>query len=138
MAGDETVLGWFATPIIKSLLDGTLSMAFGVCGSSGKELAARPIPAWVGVSGVLAVAVAIPVVAKLRKRNKVGVRIVVLPTPPAKWGIGAIAILPVLHLHLSARIAHCSGMSLEIVKAYLEGQRQKVHFCRSWWMTNPR
>lgn len=48
------VLGWFAAPIIKSLLEGTPLKGLRGMWEFWKDLAERPIPAWVGVSGVLA------------------------------------------------------------------------------------
>jgi hypothetical protein len=53
--------------------------------------------------------------------SKADLRIVVLPTPEPRWGIGAMKDVPFMSIHFHARLAHRENYSLEIVKAYLEG-----------------
>jgi hypothetical protein len=88
-----------------------------------KGAAAKPIPAWLGM--VVALAAALLVIAGIKRRkrrgDKVDLRIVILPTPPPRWGIGAMGNEPYLSLMVHARLAHRAHESLEIVNVHLQG-----------------
>jgi hypothetical protein len=70
----------------------------------------------------LAVLVFVVVMRRKKGISKADLRVVVLPTPEPRWGIGAMKNVPYLSIHFHARLAHQENYSLEIVKAYLEGR----------------
>jgi hypothetical protein len=118
-----SAVGWIAAPIIKSWLDGTPLNGLRGAWDFWRHLATRPIPLWVGGLAVAAVAGGILIINKWKKRsvNKTDLRIVVLPTPPPRWGVGSMGNTAFLSLTLHARLAHRSDVSLELVSAHLPG-----------------
>jgi hypothetical protein len=70
----------------------------------------------------LAVLVFVVVMRRKKGISKADLRVVVLPTPEPRCGIGAMKNVPYLSIHFHARLAHQENYSLEIVKAYLEGR----------------
>jgi hypothetical protein len=116
------VASWFGAPYVKSKMEGThLNGVRGII-SFWKGVATRPVPTWSAVVAVLfAVLVFVIVMRRKKEISKADLRIVVLPTPEPRWGIGAIKDVPYLSIHFHARLAHREKYSLEIVKAHLEG-----------------
>lgn len=96
-----------------------------------KRMFIHAVPVWVaGILVIVAAALTVlwAVRQRARSRRKVDLRIVVLPTPPPRWSIGAVANVPVMFLHFHARLAHARERSLEIVKGYLEGTQCAAAF----------
>jgi hypothetical protein len=81
------------------------------------------MPLWLTIALVVLVAVALTLfMRKWRGNNtKHDLSVVVLPTPPPRWSIGAMKDVPYLSLHFHARLAHTHEHPLEIVNGYLEG-----------------
>jgi hypothetical protein len=116
------VVGWFAAPIVKAYLDGTPLHGLPGILRFWKLLALSSIPVW-AVVGIVGGSFAVFLGCARRKRmsHDHDLRVVVSEMPQPQWGIGAIANVPCLNLHLEARLSHRSEESLEIVKAYLQG-----------------
>ena len=123
-------VGWVAAPIIKSFLDGTPLNGLRGMWQFWKDVATHPLPVWLLVLALLVAGVVIFVVLKLRKKptGKADLRIVVLPTPEARWGIAAAGTTPTLNLHFHANFAHRGSGSVQIIKAYLEGTEPAFPF----------
>jgi hypothetical protein len=100
-----------------------LSTEFPESSGFWKGIVTRPVPTWSAIAAVLLAIVFFVVVMRRNKGSsiKADLRIVVLPTPEPRWGIGAMKDVPYLSIHLHARLAHQESYSVEIVKAYLEG-----------------
>lgn len=116
-------IGWVAAPIIKAWVDGTPLNGLRGMWAFWKSAAVAPIPAWLGV--VIAVGAVLIVIAinkrSKRRGDKTDLRIVILPTPPPRWGIGAMGNEPYLSLMVRAKLAHRAHESLEIVNVHLQG-----------------
>ena len=123
-------IGWVAAPIIKSKLEGTTLNGLPGILQFWKDVATHPLPVWVLLLLLLAAAAAAFAVLKLRNKpiGKADLRIVVLPTPEARWGIAAAGTRPTLNLHFHANLAHRGSGSLQIVKAYQEGTEPAFPF----------
>jgi hypothetical protein len=123
-------IGWFAAPYVKSKMEGTpLNGVPGIL-LFWKRTLAQPLPLWVVVAAIGITAVVLTVV--LRKRGgsntKTFLSVVILPTPPPRWSIGAMGTVPYLSVHFHARLAHRADHSLEIVKGYLKGTESVAPF----------
>lgn len=125
-----SAIGWIGGPVVKSWLDGTPLNGIQGMWTFWRRAGTQPIPAWIGVLAVAVSCLAVIGINKWRNRSrdKPDLRIVVLPTPPPRWGIGAMGDVPYLSASLHARLAHRSEVALEIVNGYLEGTASEAPF----------
>ncbi len=126
-----TVAGWFAVPVIKARLEGTPLNGLAGIVDFWKDLTTRPVPLWVAFGAVAVIGFAIYLIVGLKKSSgaeKTDLRVVVLPTPPPRWYIGAMGKTPILSLMVHVRMAHQSEHSLEITKVFLKGTRCEAPF----------
>jgi hypothetical protein len=84
-------IGWIVAPITKAWVDGTALNGLLGMWAFWRGVAGKPMPAWLGVVAALAAALIVVAATKRKKRRgyKTELRIVILPTPPPWWGIGA-------------------------------------------------
>lgn len=123
-------IGWVVAPIIKAKLDGSPLNGLAGIIEFWKGFLGQGIPLWAVILVLLVVAIAIIVTVRLRNKppGTTDLRIVVLPTPVPRWGIGALANTPTLNLTFHAKLSHRAQGSLQIVKAYLDGTQPASPF----------
>jgi len=116
-------IGWFAAPYVKAKMEGTPLNGMPGILSFWKRVLTQPVPLalLLAAIGVTAVVLTLLLGKRRMSAEKPTLSVVILPTPPPRWSIGAMATVPFLSLHFHARLAHRAGQSLEIVKGYLKG-----------------